>query len=126
MKIFGYKIIKQKVIEEREREMTSMHSKEVEKSHRLEKEIEKLENELEEVRNQFHGTTDDGTSKVLLEISEDLTVNTKTIINPELTNVLLNNDYILPSQLDDNFAKHLALLLAAYEALDYYIRSFER
>lgn len=99
----------------------------------LESELEELRNELEDKNNRIEELEEEKyieetseNSRITFFVDNDLNVSTKTFINRAIENTLLNNDFLTESQIGDDMANHLALILIANEVTTQYITNFER
>ena len=91
----------------------------------LSDQVNNLSEELQEKQSDVKTTED--TSSISFFIDEDLNVKPKTFINmQQLETPLLNNDYIQQSQVEDDYAYHLALILIASEVTSQIISNYEK
>jgi len=89
------------------------------KEEQFNNEIELLRNELEELKTKSSTSViTEGSSTIMFEIDNELSVTVKSSINKEIISTLIDNKYLDSSQSEDDAVIQLVFVLLANEATE--------
>jgi hypothetical protein len=84
----------------------------------LDNEIELLQEELKTLKSSGITPISEGNSSILFEIDNDLNIKTKSRINKDIVNSLIDNEYLTSAQSEDDAVIQLVFVLLANEATE--------